>query len=127
MLRILILCVLLRAAASLETEGYSGDFSDDEDLQEVYVKDVLKTQREPSTDAQSSPSSWIIPVAVAAGLAGLTALVIGSIQFLWSNPKKRQSDCSSGQEAQSTGVGANAACVSGQSASLGSCLQIPCF
>ncbi|XP_041082581.1 uncharacterized protein si:dkey-262k9.2 isoform X4 [Polyodon spathula] len=77
MLRILILCVLLRAAASLETEGYSGDFSDDEDLQEVYVKDVLKTQREPSTDAQSSPSSWIIPVAVAAGLAGLTALVIG--------------------------------------------------
>ncbi|XP_033912072.1 uncharacterized protein LOC117433771 isoform X2 [Acipenser ruthenus] len=77
MLRILILCFMLKAAASLEMEGSSGDFPDDEDLHGFIIKDVLKTQRESSTEAQTSPSSWIIPVAVTAGLAVFTVLVIG--------------------------------------------------
>ncbi|XP_033912076.1 uncharacterized protein LOC117433771 isoform X4 [Acipenser ruthenus] len=66
MLRILILCFMLKAAASLEMEGSSGDFPDDEDLHGFIIK-----------EAQTSPSSWIIPVAVTAGLAVFTVLVIG--------------------------------------------------
>ncbi|KAK6469796.1 hypothetical protein HHUSO_G32210 [Huso huso] len=79
MLRILILCFMLKAAASLEMEGSSGDFPDDEDLHGFSLKDVLKTQRESSTEAQMSPSSWIIPVAVTAGLAVFTVLVIAGV------------------------------------------------
>ncbi|XP_033912074.1 uncharacterized protein LOC117433771 isoform X3 [Acipenser ruthenus] len=68
MLRILILCFMLKAAASLEMEGSSGDFPDDEDLHGFIIK-----------EAQTSPSSWIIPVAVTAGLAVFTVLVIAGV------------------------------------------------
>ncbi|KAK1151889.1 hypothetical protein AOXY_G32264 [Acipenser oxyrinchus oxyrinchus] len=65
MLRILILCFMLKAAASLEMEGSSGDFPADTWLF--------------FSDAQTSPSSWIIPVAVTAGLTVLTVLVIAGV------------------------------------------------